>query len=409
MTFSAILLVGLFPLLAPPTATLGDSAFVQPDVLLVRAAASSTAPIVSRLPINTFVEITRAAPDGWVAIRARNAAASPRDDDDAVIGYVRAELLGPPQTRAGLDAALAIASGDDVVTLLERIVALGGNTADKERLLTAARARGDKALVARATRLLAPAPMVIGVCFGGRVAVLGELTGDKLEVLVDTRVDADTHAPAVKANEARLMARALQMTTLRFDWQGGGERASGFLVQPSVVTRVDVLRTARSHIELGPCPQILGENSSKNGVVFVSAPLVIEQDAALAAADVAANVARLPSPVSGLRVFSPAGRLVELNTTDGVHLFQRGAPAPWACSTDACNTRRIRASRAPMWLTLRSGQQLRVGSQTEDVDNAGWGSASNAGLWVHPEFVVQVFDRDGVVVDVVVTLDQYGC
>ena len=62
-----------------------------------------------------------------------------------------------------------------------------------------------------------------------------------------------------------------------------------------------------------------------------------------------------------------------------------------------------------MWLRLASGQLMRVGSATEDVDNTGWGSPANAGLWVHPHFVVHLFDDKGGIITGTFILGQYGC
>jgi hypothetical protein len=62
-----------------------------------------------------------------------------------------------------------------------------------------------------------------------------------------------------------------------------------------------------------------------------------------------------------------------------------------------------------VWLQLASCQQMRIGSQTEDVDNTGWGTPANSGLWVSPDFVIHVFDGNGSLVEGRVSLNQYGC
>ncbi|HEX5753108.1 MAG TPA: hypothetical protein VFZ09_43305 [Archangium sp.] len=52
---------------------------------------------------------------------------------------------------------------------------------------------------------------------------------------------------------------------------------------------------------------------------------------------------------------------------------------------------------------------MRIGSRTEDVDNTGWGTPANSGLWVSPDFVIHVFDGNGNLVEGRVSLNQYGC
>jgi hypothetical protein len=254
-----------------------------------------------------------------------------------------------------------------------------------------------------------PPPTVMGVCFQGRVSILAQLVGNKLEPLVESHDNATRDSPEVRAAEARLRARALELTTLRFSLFRPGMLGTGYLVQPRVVTEVDVVETARTRIELGPCPQLRGEVSVFNAHVFVSAPLQRGQDDTFSGAELARYVARLPAPVDRLRVFAPPGRFIELNITGAVYLFEKGKPAVWACSSDACTRRRLTSTHAPVWLQLTSGQQVRIGSQTEDVDNTGWGTPANSGLWVSPDFVIHVFDGNGNLVEGRVSLNQYGC
>jgi len=383
-------------------------AYVQPDVLRVRASAAADA---SRLPINHPVTVVgKPSAEGYVEVQVRNQEAS-SSDNTALRGFVRADMLGErPQTEEMLEGQLASArTPEEEWMWLERLMALRGSEADKERMHTLAQKSGNKEWMAQSQRLMEPPPTVIGICFQGRVSILAQLVGNKVEPLVETLEKTTKDSPEVKAAEARLRARALELTTLRFSYFRGGSIRTGYLVQAKVVTELDIEETARSRIELGTCPQIRGESTSVNAHVFVSAPLKREQSTPLPSAELAQYVARLPSPVHDLDVFTPPGRFVELNT-GAVYLFQRGKPAIWACSDDACPVRRrLMSTRAPVWLRLATGQQVRIGSQTEDVDNLGWGSLANSGLWVHPEFVIQVFDDKGGIVEGRVTLNQYGC
>ncbi|WP_309895158.1 hypothetical protein [Archangium sp.] len=340
-------------------------AYVQPDVLRVRASASADAPILTRLPINYPMLVVGApSAEGFVEIEVKNQEVI-HYDGNSMRGFVRADMLGKqPQT--------------------------------EQR-------------VAQAKRLLEPRPTVIGVCFQGRVSILAQLVGNKLESLVETVENTERDSPEVRAAEARLRARALELTTLRFTHFRGGWLQEGYLVQARVVTELDVGDTAWTRIELGPCPQFRGETTVVNAHVFVSAPLEQERAPSFSGAELAPYIARLPSPVSELRVITPPGRFIELNTTGAVYLFQKGKPEVWACSSDMCPGRRLTGTHVPVWLRLASGQQLRIGSQTEDVDNTGWGTPANSGLWVSPEFVIHVFDAKGGVVEARVTLNQYGC
>jgi len=386
-------------------------AYVQPDVLRVRASASADATLLTRLPINYPVLVLGApSAEGFVEVQVKNQGAS-HYGEDSMRGFVRADMLGKqPQTEALLAAQLdSSRPPQEQWMVLERLMALRNAEADREWMRSLARKSGNKEWMAQAKRLMEPPPVVIGVCFQGRVSILAQLVGNKLEPLVETMDETERDSPAVRAAEARLRERALELTTLRFSHYRGGWLQDGHLVQARVVTELDVVNTARTRIELGPCPQLRGESTAVNAHVFVSAPLVREQAPTFSGAELAPYIARLPSPVSDLRVFTPPGRFIELNMTGAVYLFQKGTPEVWACSTDACPERRLTGTHAPVWLRLASGQQLRIGSQTEDVDNTGWGTPANSGLWVSPEFVIHVFDAKGGLVEARVTLNQYGC
>ncbi|AKI99460.1 hypothetical protein ATI61_109338 [Archangium gephyra] len=386
-------------------------AHVQPDVLRVRASASADASILTRLPINHPVRVVGApTAEGFVEVRVRNQEVITPSDQDEVKGFVRADMLGKRQTEKMLEDQLGSArSPQEQWMWLERLMALRGSEADKERMRTLAQESGNKEWLAHAKRLEEPPPTVMGVCFQGRVSILAQLVGNKLEPLVESHDNTTRDSPEVRASEARLRARALELTTLRFSLFRPGMLDTGYLVQPRVVTEVDVTETARTRIELGPCPQLRGEVSVFNAHVFVSAPLKREQDATFSGAELARYVARLPSPVHELRVFTPPGRFIELNISGGVYLFEKGKPEVWACGSDACMRRRLTSTQAPVWLQLTSGQQVRIGSQTEDVDNTGWGTPANSGLWVSPDFVIHVFDGNGGLVEGRVSLNQYGC
>lgn len=333
-------------------------AYTLPDVLLVRSAPRAKAAVVTRLPMGTVVELEegKISPEGYVAVRVRN------DDaltEQSTMGFAKKDMLGNRPA-------------DDVVKLNDEKLNKG-------------------------------APVVIGVCFQNRVALLAELEGQKLRSLVETGEESTKDSPRVKAAIARLRARALQLTTIRFSRFGNGLYDSGYLVQPDVVTNVDVLDTVRSYIDMGPCPRVHGEVSGSNGVVFVSAPLLhIKEDAALPADELAGMVRALTSPVHGLRVFQPAGDVVEVQASGAAHLFRRGTTTPW---------RTIGAPHQPVWLTLASGAQLRVGSSTEDVSDIGWGNPGSESLWKSPAFIINVIPTsagEGVVEGSFV-LHQYGC
>jgi hypothetical protein len=388
-------------------------AYVQSDVLRVRASAAADASILTRLPINHPVLVVgKPSAEGFVEVWVRSQEIVPYEDDKRVLkGFVRADMLGErPQTEEMLEGQLASAhTPEEKWMWLERLMALRGSEADKERLRTLAQESGNKEWMAQAKRLEEPPPTVIGVCFQGRVSILAQLVGNKLEPLVERRDNTTRDSPEVRAAEARLRARALELTTLRFSLFRPGMLDTGYLVQPRVVTELDVTETARTRIELGPCPQLRSETAVFNAHVFVSAPLKREMDASFSGAELARYVARLPSPVHDLRVFTPPGRFLELNSSGGVYLFQQGKPEVWACSSDACPKRRLMSTRAPVWLRFASGQQVRIGSVTEDVDNTGWGTPANSGLWVSPDFVIHVFDDKGGLVEGRVTLNEYGC
>lgn len=388
----------------------GYEAYVQPDVLRVRTSPSADASILTRLPINHPVWVVGApTAEGFVEVQVNNQEVI-TSDRDAMKGFVRADMLGKRQTEKMLEDQLASArTPQEQWMWLERLMALRGSETDKERMRTLAQQSGNKEWLAQAQRMEEPPPTVIGVCFQGRVSILAWLVGNKLEPLVESHANATQDSSEVRAAEARLRARALELTTLRFSHYRPGMLGTGYLVQPRVVTEVDVVETARTRIELGPCPQLRGEVSVFNAHVFVSAPFESKQDATFSGAELARYVAQLPAPVHNLQVFTPPGRFIELNSTGAVYLFQKGKPKVWACSSDACTARRLTSTQAPVWLQLASGQQVRIGSQTEDVDNTGWGTPANSGLWVSPEFVIHVFDDNGGLVEGRVTLNQYGC
>lgn len=388
-----------------------STAYVRPGVLRVRASASPDSAIVTRLPINHPVYVRgKPSAEGSVEVWVWNQEIL-TDEKNAVRGFVRADMLSEePQTEKMLEAGLSSArTPEEEWMWLERLMALRGSEADKERMRTLAQTSGNKEWMAQAKRLEEPPPTVLGVCFQGRVSILAQLVGNKVEPLVESQDNTTRDSPEVKAAEARLRARALELTTLRFSYFRPGMLDSGYLVQPKVVTELDVSETARTRIELGPCPQLRGESSVFNAHVFVSAPLKREMDTLFSGAELARYVARLPSPVHDLRVFTPPGRFLELNISGGVYLFHKGKPEVWACSSDACPKRRLTSTQAPVWLQLVSGQQVRIGSQTEDVDNTGWGTPANSGLWVSPNFVIHVFDDKGGIMEGRVSLNEYGC
>jgi hypothetical protein len=194
-------------------------AYVQPDVLRVRASASADAGILTRLPINHPVWVVGApTAEGFVEVRVRNQEViTPSGQDDAVKGFVRADMLGKRQTEKMLEDQLGAApTPQEQWMWLERLMALRGSEADKERMRTLARKSGNKEWLAQAKRMEEPPPTVMGVCFQGRVSILAQLVGNKLEPLVESHDNATRDSPEVRAAEARLRARALELTTLRF-------------------------------------------------------------------------------------------------------------------------------------------------------------------------------------------------
>lgn len=389
------------------------AAYVVVDVALVRSAPRADAPVVTRLPINAglYVDDPTPGPAGFVPVRISNDSVVGPAVADELHGYVRADLLGGSKvTAVGLEGALQQAtSPEERLTVLERLMVLRGADVDRERLLGEAVASGEGARIARAKALIEPPPEVYGVCFAGHVALLAEVVNGRWISLVDEQEDVSVDAPSVRQARARLQARALQLTTLRYHrYSPAFGEDVGLLVVPRVVTTEDVSSTVRTRIELGPCPSVFGEVESATGIVYATVPLAPPPSSPVSSAEAARWIGALPGDLSGLHVLPVGPSLVELRVGAATRVLDRRSGATRAC-TDGCPSPAMPGTGEPLWVSTPGDVPLRIASETEDVTLAGWGSPDNAGMWAHPIFVLQRYSATGPPTQIVVTLDQYGC
>lgn len=139
-----------------------ERAFVQADLLRVRAAPDAQAAIAARLRINTAVEI-RERRGEWVRLSAPGGAE----------GWASASLLGPAPISPADALARASAGGSDALSWLERAAAAGPGSAEAWRALAAAAEAAGKPERARYARavLAGEQPSFLAACEDGAVVL----------------------------------------------------------------------------------------------------------------------------------------------------------------------------------------------------------------------------------------------
>lgn len=318
-----------------------SSWYTQLPIVEVRSAPSDSAAVISLLPLGTPLNVDRSkvVGNGFAAVELRN------EDtfvDRPTKGFVKLSQLGESRNAA------AVRAND--------------------------------------TRLNAKAPIIIGVCYENRVALLAEFKGNRFQSLVENVTNSTENSPEMKASIRRLKARAVEFSTLRFYRYGRGETRSGNLIEAGVATKAFDSETFYNYIDMGPCPWISDEGPIAQGVVFVSAPLAKVSSSPIQATELAVMISFLNREVQNVHVYQPNGKVVELQANDGSYFFRRGTAKPFVSLPDP---------KIPVWVRLENGMSLRVSCSNEDVNVFGWGIPDAEKLYLDPQFQLTMFSASG--------------